>query len=139
MTVTAQFKFSGPLFTGPKSKVRGPMEAAVRELVGDGESKLAKILSPRPSGVYLSVAQAGRNASKGNYRGNLSTQFKGLHGTITDGGVVYGPWLEGLSSRNRTTRFEGYMSFRKVAQFLQRNALKVVQSHINKMVRNLGG
>lgn len=35
------------------------------------------------------------------------------------GGPVYGPWLEGVGSRNNTTRFKGYHAFRKAAQALQ--------------------
>jgi hypothetical protein len=27
---------------------------------------------------------------------------------VHDRGIVYGPWLEGTGSRNRTTRFKGY-------------------------------
>lgn len=36
------------------------------------------------------------------------------------GGPVYGPWLEGVGSRNETTRFKGYHAFRKAAQALER-------------------
>lgn len=32
------------------------------------------------------------------------------------GGLVYGPWLEGVGSRNKTTRFKGYFNLRKAAQ-----------------------
>lgn len=34
------------------------------------------------------------------------------------GGPVYGPWLEGVGSRNNTTRFKGYHAFRKASQAL---------------------
>lgn len=36
------------------------------------------------------------------------------------GGPVYGPWLEGVESRNRTGRFKGYHAFRKAAHALDR-------------------
>src|SRR5688500_15489716 len=36
------------------------------------------------------------------------------------GGPVYGPWLEGIGSRNNTTRFKGYHAFRKAADALDR-------------------
>lgn len=42
---------------------------------------------------------------------------------VEDGGMagpVYGPWLEGVGSRNATTRFKGYGAFRKAAQALER-------------------
>lgn len=35
---------------------------------------------------------------------------------VTDNGVIYGPWLEGVSERNKTTSFKGYASFRKGMQ-----------------------
>lgn len=35
---------------------------------------------------------------------------------VHDRDVVYGPWLEGTSARNRTTRFKGYASFRRATQ-----------------------
>lgn len=35
------------------------------------------------------------------------------------GGPVYGPWLEGVGSRNNTTRFKGYHAFRKATQALE--------------------
>lgn len=38
---------------------------------------------------------------------------------IHDSGVIYGPWLEGTGSRNKTTRFKGYRTFRIVAQRLR--------------------
>ena len=93
----------------------------VRDLVEAGEQRLDRILRPRPAGVYLSVAEAapGR-ASTGNYRRNINGRVRGLEGEINDGGVVYGPWLEGFSSRNSSTRFKGYMSFRKTGEWLER-------------------
>lgn len=46
---------------------------------------------------------------------------------VTDGGIVYGHWLEGTGSRNRTTRFKGYKAFRLVTQSLQNDkTLKII-------------
>lgn len=36
--------------------------------------------------------------------------------SVTDRGVIYGPWLEGTSERNRTTRFKGYSALRRARQ-----------------------
>ncbi len=36
-----------------------------------------------------------------------------------EAGPVYGPWLEGVGSRNLTTRFKGYHAFRKAATALE--------------------
>jgi len=45
-----------------------------------------------------------------------------LDRVITDGGIVYGPWLEGTSERNNTTRFKGYKTFRLIKQELESKA-----------------
>lgn len=42
---------------------------------------------------------------------------------VGDGGLagpVYGPWLEGVGSRNAAGRFKGYRAFRNAAQALER-------------------
>lgn len=45
---------------------------------------------------------------------------------VTDGGVIYGPWLEGEGSRNApVTRFAGYHTFRTVAQIIDRDAERI--------------
>lgn len=41
---------------------------------------------------------------------------------VWDRGVIYGPWLEGTGSRNRTTRFKGYATYRRTTQELNRRA-----------------
>lgn len=112
--------FSGKLFTEGPPIIRQMGHNFVQELVEKGQERLAQMLSPRPQGVFLSVLEAGKGkASKGNYRRNLNARTMDLRGIIHDGGVVYGPWLEGTSGRNQTTRFKGYRSFRQTAQYMQ--------------------
>lgn len=57
---------------------------------------------------------------------------------VTDGGIVYGPWLEGTGSRNETTRFKGYRSFRLAAQSM-RNARLVTDPVVSDICRELNG
>lgn len=62
----------------------------------------------RPTGYYESHVE-------------IHNTMDGLE--VWDGGLagpVYGPWLEGVGSRNETTRFKGYHAFRSAAQQLQR-------------------
>jgi len=46
---------------------------------------------------------------------------------VNDSDVIYGPWLEGTGSRNKTTRFKGYWIFRRVTQALRRKAPAIAQ------------
>lgn len=53
--------------------------------------------------------------------------------------VIYGPWLEGVSERNRNTRFKGYALFRKAAQLLGTDAHLVAQRVLPLYLKMLGG
>jgi len=65
-------------------------------------------------------------------------QMAVVHGgeTITDGGMVYGPWLE---SGRGGTRFRGYATFRKVGDWLNKQKQRVMNEHIKRGVRLLNG
>ena len=58
---------------------------------------------------------------------------------ISDSGVIYGPWLEGTGSRNATTRFKGYHTFRKVTQELDRKARGIAFRVLDSYVRMMNG
>lgn len=45
---------------------------------------------------------------------------------ITDSGIVYGAWLEGVGSRNSpVTRFKGYSIFRRTTRDVQNRAVHI--------------
>lgn len=56
---------------------------------------------------------------------------------INDGGVVYGPWLEGVGSRNRSTRFKGYFSYRRAFQALDGEATRIAQRSVDEFIRSV--
>lgn len=58
---------------------------------------------------------------------------------INDRGIVYGPWLEGTSSRNITTRFKGYASYRRAAQQLEQDKVELIRSETARVVERLNG
>jgi len=50
---------------------------------------------------------------------------------VNDSGVIYGPWLEGVGSRNfPRTRFKGYSMFRRAAQYLNAGAAHVIAERV---------
>lgn len=114
--VAATVTTSGPIFH-PSSFAK--YERALEEELGDMavemiQSRLDRVLK-NPTGYYKSKVKSSRPG------GNV---------VVSDSGVVYGPWLEGVSSRNRTTRFKGYKTFRQV--FLELD--KKVPSVASKLV-----
>lgn len=56
---------------------------------------------------------------------------------VDDGGVVYGPWLEGVGSRNATTRFKGYFTFRKVTSRIRQKVNYVTENALRKHLRGV--
>lgn len=57
--------------------------------------------------------------------------------TVNDGGVIYGPWLEGTGSRNRSTRFKGYATFRRVAQRVDAKARELAEDVVAEHMEEL--
>ncbi|MGV9803926.1 hypothetical protein ACWDTP_38425, partial [Mycobacterium sp. NPDC003449] len=54
---------------------------------------------------------------------------------VNDGGVVYGPWLEGTGSRNApVTRFRGYATFRRVKAMIDRRAPGIAQRLLRRYI-----
>ena len=135
-TQAIRVEMKGPLLERGSQEIRRLGEGIMKDVVAEGEMRLNQILRPRPSGVFLSVAQARRGqASTGHYRRSLNAFTRGLHGRLDDGNVAYGPWLEGVGRRNQTTRFKGYHSFRNTAQWLQKRVKKIAGSRLRQFVR----
>ena len=139
VTLHIEVTATGPIFEGKAgSVISKALDGAIAELVQLGEQRLDLMLRPRPAGVYLSITEARKGqASTGHYRRSIHAVASHLHGLITDSGVVYGSWLEGLSSRNDVTRFKGYSSFRRVAQTLEKDTDKVLKAHVDRAVAEL--
>lgn len=56
------------------------------------------------------------------YWTRIQVERAGHERLVTDGGIVYGPWLAGVGSRNRTTRFKGYQHWRRAVERMRRRA-----------------
>lgn len=103
---------AGPIFAGTASPmVTRYTQAGVQELADWADGEVHRVLGQvlrNPTGYYESQVTVNR--------------VSGDNIAITDGGVVYGPWLEGISSRNAATRFKGYATFRRVAERVEKRA-----------------
>lgn len=71
------------------------------------------------------------------YRINIRPDRLGKDVLLHDRGIVYGPWLEGVSPRNRDTRFKGYHTFRIVKNQLQREAPGIADRVLTPYVRDM--
>lgn len=71
------------------------------------------------------------------YRLQVEAQPEPPGWKITDQGVIYGPWLEGTSRRNQTTRFKGYATFRRTVQQIDRRAKTISNGVIAKYMKRM--
>ena len=114
LRVSGAMRFDGPLFDARGRRLfhqfRDDLEEEAAEWALDHIQDTFHTHFKHPTGYYES-----------NVR---------IHNTseVWDGGLagpVYGPWLEGVGSRNNTTRFKGYHAFRKAAQALDRRIVRM--------------
>lgn len=89
------------------------------------------------AGVQLVGRELEQNLQNptGYYQSQITYTTNTRETVVTDGGVIYGPWLEGTGSRNQTTKFKGYSSFRKATQQLNGAAELIAQTVVS---RNIG-
>ncbi len=86
--------------------------------------------------ILAYLGQVLRNPT-GYYESNITVERRAIARLVTDNGVVYGGWLEGVDSRNRTTRFKGYRTFRRVKQSIDTDKIKLAEPWVNAFVRRM--
>lgn len=120
------FELSGPLFDGR-------LEAAVADAVEDAERDIADY------GVLIVRKELGHVLQNptGFYESQIQTDTAVAGLEVSDGGVVYGPWLAGSSERNRSTRFRGYSHWRQATQRLQGAAVEIADRDVAEAIRSL--
>mgnify|MGYP007127201227 CR=1 FL=1 len=115
---------SGPLFDGRAEK-------AVSMMCDDIEAEVAD------RGLHLVQSRLNivlQNPT-GRYESGINVEGTGAGDVVNDGDIIYGPWLEGTGSRNRTTRFKGYSTFRQVRDVLDSQAEQVAETVVPRYVR----
>ena len=113
----------------------GRAKAAIRDFVNDAEREIAE------TGEGMVVATLGQvlQHPTGYYASRVQTVQRGSVHQVNDGGVVYGPWLEGEGSRNAPkTRFRGYRHWRLTTQRLTRKAPQIAQRLLGRYLRRMG-
>lgn len=73
------------------------------------------------------------------YETQVTVQERGGATVVHDRGVIYGPWLEGVGSRNRTTRFKGYFSLRRAAASTRAKVDYVVRPALERYLAKMNG
>lgn len=128
--MSAEVTMTGPLYDGGAAR-------AVEDFLAEASREVAE------AGVNEVQARLGQvlQHDTGHYRGQVTTDRTTGEGNwiVTDGGVIYGAWLEGTSSRNKTTRFKGYQTFRRTRQWLSDRAMSIAESSLPRHLDRMGG
>lgn len=119
---------TGPIYDGTA-------EAAADDFVEDTTHELALMGQDMVQARLRSVLKD----ETGHYRSRVTTDRASAGWVLTDQGVIYGPWLEGTGSRNRTTRFKGYGTFRRTRQELAAKADTVADKNLDRYLDRMGG
>lgn len=117
---------TGPLFDGRAVAALEAFTVAASAAVGD-EAYLD---------VRRTLGRVLRNPT-GYYESKIMHTMAGDHGFVHDSNVIYGPWLEGTGSRNQTTRFKGYRTFRQVTQRIDARSTDIAQRVLDGYLRRM--
>lgn len=126
MQITIDVSSSGPLFDGrAAAAVTAFLDEAKQEVGQQGLSDLhfymdAYFKHPTPY-----------------YETQVLSERQGNDVVIHDRGIVYGPWLAGVGSRNQTTRFKGYAHWRRTRQGLEAKAPALLQHVLQKYLERM--
>lgn len=106
--MSALSNVTGPLFTVGEAVTDEFAAESVKRVAQEGKEQLLNYLGDRL-----------RNPT-GYYESNITWNSTGHYSArIHDNQVIYGPWLEGISSRNQSTSFEGYHSAEDTREYLE--------------------
>lgn len=122
----SKVEYSGPIFQSDVDSTVGRHLNAAQEEVG---SHLVNRVRAVLDNVLVNPT--------GHYRSRIAYTVFEDSTLITDRGVVYGAWLEGVSSKNSTSRFKGYAHFRRVTQKTEAEIPQIVQGEVDQMVKEL--
>lgn len=126
--IRTETTIAGPVFDGQAA-------AAVDDFLDDASRELAELGVNEVRARLSSVL----DDPSGHYRSRIVTDRTTTEWQVTDGGVVYGPWLEGTGSRNKTTRFKGYQTFRRTRQWLEGRVVDVAEDNLGRHLSQMGG
>jgi hypothetical protein len=129
--VTVQADVTGPLADGTADNALQEWAQNTAAALGKEGADLLRAFPMNKTG-----------RAHGGFQANLKVLQKGPEARIpapTIKGVTWGPWLEGTSKRNDSTRFKGYHLFRKTRQELQKRAPDIGQAELDKIMPKLGG
>lgn len=126
MADSIQVRSTGPIFDGSLDRATSAATERALDRIADQGVNL----------VHQRLHQVLRHPT-GNYERHVITNRAFGDRAVTDGRSVKGPWLEGVSARNQSTRFKGYQTFRRATAALEQLAAGIADRTISDRIRGL--
>jgi hypothetical protein len=124
-----EINFAGPLFDGRAERAAAELAADAVEVVAETAEEhavaLMEIYFRDPTPYYWLQVTTDHPAY--------------LTNVVHDQGVIYGPWLEGVGSRNKTSRFKGYWHWRQTRQEISSRVPELVEMVVHDRVAEMRG
>lgn len=129
VNVGSRVQQRGALFDGRALRALDEFTTAAVEAVAEQgvvavRGELDRVLQ-NPSGFYESQIATDRVSDERQ--------------AVTDQGVVYGPWLAGVGSRNATSDFGGYDHWRQATQQVDQRAQQVAERVLPPFLDRMNG
>lgn len=134
MPETIRVATSGPLFTGvAEAELATAVAAVQREVAEYAEFQW-----------QMNMTEDFQHPSEPpRYQSHVNILKRETDLVVNDGypgsGLLYGPWLEGVGSRNATTRFKGYFALRRAANSVQAKTSAIAKPIIDAFIRKANG
>lgn len=124
MAFDVRVSYSGPLFDGRAAEAAEAFCRAAEQEVAEEGTRF----------VHTLLAGSLRHPT-GRYQSGIHAEKAGVGWAVRDSMIVYGPWLEGVGSRNSpVTRFPGYFSFRRATAPLQAASVMIAERVLQRFL-----
>lgn len=114
---------TGPLFNG---SIHSHMKRGLRAIEDEIGEKGVELIRQRLDEVLVNPT--------GYYSSRVTSERRKDQVVLTDSDVVYGPWLEGVSERNTTTKFKGYHTFERSMKELDAKVPEIVDRALERFL-----
>ena len=130
--MSLKLRTSGKFFDDPQGRLLSAANRVLTDIAVDGSVRVKKQLYPNHGRVTANL--------RNHVAGSL---VKDLHARIDAGetrygkNLVYAGWVEGISTRNKTSTFKGYKMFKNVEDYLRRGSPEIDKMFENAIIEEL--
>lgn len=140
MRISFTVDASGPVFDGEIPIIMEAYKYRITSVLGqEGVNRIKAYLPTVYKDIHDPASLHGtKHFVPGLYQSDIHTdRMTSSINLVHDTYVAYGPWLEGVGSRNETTRFKGYHTFRIIAAELNTEAADIANVEIQPYIAEM--